>query len=213
MSNVVPIHRDAHREALSLLPWYVNGALTEDERVAIDAHLEACADCRAELEFERRIAAEIAALPIDAEPAWAAMEQRLEAPAKRRAKPMGRRTMRTAKAALPWIGWALAAQILLLLGMRATLPAPKAAAPPTYRALASASASTGANVALIFRPRTTEVEIQAILRANNGRVVDGPTAADAWLVAVPPATRSKAIQNLRLRPAVVTAEPLDPTGP
>lgn len=39
---------------LELLPWYARGTLATDERRAVDAHLEGCASCRAELADVRR---------------------------------------------------------------------------------------------------------------------------------------------------------------
>jgi predicted anti-sigma-YlaC factor YlaD len=213
MNNVVPIHRDAHREALTLLPWYVSDALSEEDRAAVEAHLKDCADCRAELDFERRLAAEVVALPAETEPAWEAMQRKMDAPARRQAKPRRRATLRAAKEALPWLGWAVAAQILLLLGMRTLAPTPRPSAPATYHALASASASSSANIAVIFRPRTTESDIQAVLRSSGAHVVDGPTAADAWMLAAPAVKRDAALRSLRASPAVMTAEPVDPAGP
>jgi len=39
-----------------LLPWYVNGTLTADERAEVEEHLDTCADCRASVEELRQIA-------------------------------------------------------------------------------------------------------------------------------------------------------------
>ena len=46
-----------------LLPWYVNGTLEGAELALIEAHLDECAECRADLEAERLLAAEFAAMP------------------------------------------------------------------------------------------------------------------------------------------------------
>ena len=214
MDNVVPIHRDAHREALRLLPWFINGALPDDERAMVDAHLVACAECRAELALERRLAAEVAALPSEAEPAWADMARRLDAPARSRTKARNGQVLRAARMALPWLGWAVAAQILLLIGARALSPPPAPVpASPVYHALATPTVRPAANIAVIFRSRTTEVDVRAILEASHARVADGPTAAGAWLLATPPGGREVALRSLRARPEVLTAQPVDPIGP
>ena len=39
----------------TLLPWYVNGTLSEAERARVDHHLEDCAECRDNLEFLGRV--------------------------------------------------------------------------------------------------------------------------------------------------------------
>lgn len=220
MDNVVPIHRDAHREALRLLPWFVSGALADEEKALVEAHLAACAECRAELALERRLAGEVAALPSEAEPAWAAMAQRLDAPARPRTKARkghgfhAAQALRIARTAPPWLGWAVAAQILLLIGVRAlTLSPTPVPANPVYHALASPAGRPAANIAVIFRPRTTEADVRRILEASHARVADGPTVAGAWLLTTPPGGRVLALQSLQRSSAVLTAEPIDPVEP
>ena len=211
MDNVVPIHRDAHRETLLLLPWHVTGALGEAEQARIEAHLADCAECRAELALERRLASEVVALSPESEPAWDAMQRRLAQPVRRRTKPVRRNPARqAAKIALPWLGWAVAAGIMMVLGVQAVLPQRPA---PVYHALAASPAHADADVAVIFRPQTTEADIHSILDASQARVADGPTATDAWLLSVPMPERDTAVRRLRASPDVLTAEPLDPVGP
>lgn len=49
-------HRTPDHEAVDLLlPWYVNGTLNETERGQVDRHLEACEECRENLEFLGRV--------------------------------------------------------------------------------------------------------------------------------------------------------------
>ncbi|HEY1414645.1 MAG TPA: zf-HC2 domain-containing protein [Caulobacteraceae bacterium] len=216
MDNVVPMHRDAHREALLLLPWHVSGALDEAEQARVEAHLVDCAECRAELALERRLAAEVVNLPADMAPAWAAMERRittpgLTTPARRRSKPVTRNQAgAAARLALPWLGWAVAAGILMVVGLQAILP-PRPA--PVYHALAAAPDRASADMAVIFKPQATEADIRSVLLASHARVADGPTASDAWLLSVPAQERDAAVRRLRASPQVLTAEPLDPVSP
>ncbi|HEY1879285.1 MAG TPA: zf-HC2 domain-containing protein [Caulobacteraceae bacterium] len=211
MDNVVPMHRDAHREALLLLPWHVSGVLDGPDQAQLEAHLADCAECRAELALERRLATEVIDLPADMAPAWAAMEQRLVASAPRRTKPARRnQVQQAAKSALPWLGWAVAAGVLMVVGLQAILP-PRPA--PVYHALAAAPDRASVDVAVIFKSQTTEADIQSVLYASHARVADGPTAANAWLLSVPAQERDAAVGRLRSSPEVLTAEPLDPVGP
>ncbi len=48
-----------HREVWALLPWYVNGTLTDQEIAAVESHLATCADCQCELVRCREITAAV----------------------------------------------------------------------------------------------------------------------------------------------------------
>jgi hypothetical protein len=65
------------------------------------------------------------------------------------------------------------------------------------------------NVVVIFRPDVTEAAMRETLRRTHARLVDGPTAADAWVLSVPAAERSAALTTLKARREVVLAEPMD----
>jgi hypothetical protein len=62
---------------------------------------------------------------------------------------------------------------------------------------------------VIFRPDVTEAEMRGALRAANARLVDGPTAADAYVLTTPAAQRSAALALLKARHEIVLAEPMD----
>src|SRR5215831_1323709 len=42
-------HSSEHAEVWEMLPWYVNGTLSDHERASVEAHLVTCAACQAEL--------------------------------------------------------------------------------------------------------------------------------------------------------------------
>jgi hypothetical protein len=108
-----------------------------------------------------------------------------------------------------WLRWAMTAQCLLIIGLAALLLRPDEE--PAYRVLGSGTAAAG-NLVVVFHPTTTERELRRILQAQNARVVDGPTVTDAYLLNVPEANRSKALEALRGEAAVKLAEPLDGGG-
>jgi hypothetical protein len=112
------------------------------------------------------------------------------------------------RSAPPGLGWALAAVqalALVLVGI-STQPLSQAA---TYRALGAAAAPTAGNVIVIFRPETSEQTFREALNASHARLVDGPTAADAYLLRVPAAERAEILTRLRQRPDIELAQPLD----
>jgi hypothetical protein len=65
------------------------------------------------------------------------------------------------------------------------------------------------NVIVVFRPDVRESEMRRLLKGSEARLVDGPTAANAYVLRVPQAERAAALSQLRNDAAVVLAEPLD----
>jgi hypothetical protein len=62
---------------------------------------------------------------------------------------------------------------------------------------------------LLFRPDASEGAMRQALSASDARLVDGPTPAGAYLVQVPAAERQRALALFRLRPDVISAQPVD----
>jgi hypothetical protein len=56
MSPRIP---DTHAEAWALLPWLANGRIAADEREWVEAHVHACAECRAELAAQRMVSTQM----------------------------------------------------------------------------------------------------------------------------------------------------------
>ncbi|MBL8771698.1 MAG: hypothetical protein JNK30_09985 [Phenylobacterium sp.] len=110
-----------------------------------------------------------------------------------------------------WVAAALAAQAALLAGAVVVLsPARETGASDAeYKALSSAARSDAPNVMIMFAPNATEAQLRDTLAGVEGRVVGGPNAAGAWLVRVPAASRDRILPQLRQRPEVSLAEPVD----
>ena len=56
MSPRIP---DTHAEAWNLLPWLANGRIQPGDREWVEAHVHACAECRAELSAQRMTATQM----------------------------------------------------------------------------------------------------------------------------------------------------------
>jgi hypothetical protein len=80
---------------------------------------------------------------------------------------------------------------------------------PTYHTLGSPSPAPAADVIVMFRADATVEDIKSTLRAANASIVDGPTAADAYLLHVPRQQRSRALAQLRADDDVQMAEAID----
>ena len=199
-----------HEEVQLLLPWYVTDRLDPVERAKVASHLDSCAACREELATERALAAAVAAQRDEAVPAWEAFAARLSPPA---GAVVPRRRTRSPFAALRFatsrpstLRWVVAAQFVTLavLGVSmATQPRPGA-----YRVLGDAPAARTGNVLAMFRPETTEARFRAALEASGARLVDGPTAAHAYVLDVPGGEGGTALARLRRDPEVTLAEPI-----
>jgi hypothetical protein len=216
--RIIPMRGDPHQQVQNLLPWFVTGQLESDDLKLVESHLAECAGCRFEADVERRLRDEVAALPDGLEVGWARMEAKLDAAKPRTPLPAGFRRLaaalgrRFAGSRGAWLGWGLAIQSVALaaavgLAIRPTAP------PAAYRALGAEPASARGDVVVIFRPQTREVEMRAALRAAGARLVDGPTAANGYVLDIPAQRRASAVSGLRRDPGVLLAEPIDSDGP
>lgn len=211
MGNIIRLSGDPHQEAQHLLPWYANGTLDDAEAATVEAHLAGCAECRADLATERALSVEVASMPIDVEQGWAAMRSRIEAQSRAAPSPAAPIRPRPAsffRRPVP-VGWALTAQAAALILMVGATRLPGPTAEPLYHALGSAPASAPGNVVVIFRPDTAERDLRVALQESGARLVDGPTASDAYVLRVARADRIAALSRLRSNSHVVLAEPID----
>lgn len=199
MGDILSFRDDPHLSTEMLLPWYASGQLDEEDRAAVEAHLGTCGQCRAALEQERQLKAEIRQLPLQADLDWREPQRRRETP---RFRPWAMMTRPAALAAFA------CAQALLLAG--AVLLFRPAPSPPDYHVLGSPAARTGGNLIVIFRPDTSEESLRLTLDHAGARLVDGPTAAGAYVLAVDPARRDAVLAALRTRPNIVLAQPIEP---
>ena len=218
----------AHRQAWDLIPWIVNGSAPQPEQLAVQAHLEECADCRQELDFQRQLHAAMAAhsgAESDGHESWLRLRSRLETPA--RAQAAARAVQRGARSAgkraasvLPWL---IAAMVVQAIGLGAlgaawwsrsaapqSAPAGTAAA---YRTLSAPEAMVqAATIRVVFAPEVSVAQMQAALAAARLQVRAGPTDVGVWTLG--PAEDSSraateaALSELRARSEVRFAEAL-----
>jgi hypothetical protein len=203
--RIISLPIDPHREALSLLPWYVRGRLDPEEHARLEAHLTDCAECRAELRFENRLNVVLHDPPPDPEQGWARIERRIRG-LNEDPQPSAHRLRRRA-AAPPWVGWAFAAQVLLMVLGGGVLVA--WLGPDRYHTLSSPSPTSRGDLVVIFSPEISEESLRAILRTNHARIIDGPSAPGAYVLATPKGQRDAILARLRGDPHLLLAEPLD----
>lgn len=209
-----PASDAAHRAASDALPWLLNGSLGGGERDAVQAHVEACAACRDELEMLRALRQAGSDMPLpafDPERGLARLLPRLEVrkPAPSRPGLLARWREHLAANEGSWLRGAMVAQGAVIAVLLAALVRPTAETAP-YRVL-GAHAPAQASLVVVFRPDTTESELRRIVRASGARIVGGPTVTDAYLLSTEGKAAS-AVASLRAEHAVTLAEPLGPEG-
>jgi anti-sigma factor RsiW len=221
--KVVHLDPDAHQALQELLPWYVIDRLAPAQRAEVDSHLVACPRCQAEVQAQRRLRDLTAALPSadsgDVEAALARLRGQIESERKPGGALEGERPgHRPAHAGgvprhvphhvLRSWQWAAVMQAVLLIGLGLALSIELLVPTAAYRALGAPGAGAG-NAVVKFRPDATEAQVRAALTATGARIVNGPTASDAYVVSVPPSELEDAIARLRREPSVLLVESLD----
>jgi len=197
--KVVPLDLDAHFAVRALLPWYAAQRIDPEDAAQVEAHLAGCASCRAELELDRRL---LAAQPLstiagDVERGLQHMRKLIRS----EAKPAQR-------APALWLRWLVGAQFAAIAVLVAMFALPRAGT-EVYHTLGAPSVSAPANAVVMFKPDATEQDIRSALRTAGARLVDGPTASNAYLLIVHSEDPAAAIARLRAQPAVLLAESLD----
>ena len=209
--RVLPFDPSAHAAIDARLPFYVNGTLSGEELALIEKHVRSCERCKREVGWLREIFSALcditlAPAPERARPRPLAMPERLLSPRR------GRMQISEGwRATRPWMRGLLAAQ-LAAIAVLATLLATDGSRDAKYSTLGALdrSAHTPGAIAVIFDPRTPESEIRRAVRDAGARIVDGPTATNAYVLEVPATESSRAARALRGDRMVRFAQPLGP---
>jgi anti-sigma factor RsiW len=188
--------RMEHPEFSALIPWYVNDTIDDRQRKHLEAHLTQCAACRADLQLERRVYADMTAGPgveYMPAPSLKRLHTRLDAldtpdnsPSDAE-RPVVAQPMRPMRRVMSWNSLMAASVVIiaLSLGLFAVdrrLSAP--AVPQTYHTVtSSAPRAPDEVIRAVFAPTITLVELQAILDESQLRIVAGPTEAGVYSLA------------------------------
>ena len=213
--HVLPFEGHAHRDVERLLPWYANATLDSDEDARVRAHLIECAACRAELATLRAVM-ELAPPTSDAretDRGWMRMRDRLHAASRTPGPGLDWRRVRAGWSGTPaWLRVAVAAQFAFIGVLAMFLLGDPQPAPQTFTTLSATPAPHASRDTLlvVFDPRMTDAQLRELLGANRARIVDGPNAAGAFLVAAPPGQADLVRNALRASPGVAMAERLAP---
>jgi hypothetical protein len=197
------------REALELLPWYVNGTLADREREQVRRALRSSLTCR--LEFERLCRMRELMLEDDAEHAatdrgferlMARIEASGGAPRAAARPPAG-----TPAASARWLPFAQAAALVALVGAAAWWWSQGPAAErQAYETLTvdEPAASQGPRLRLVFASGVSEEARRKILADLGLRLAAPPTAGGIYTIALPENVDPRPIaEKLRADPRII----------
>jgi anti-sigma factor RsiW len=182
-----------HQHAWELLPWIVNGSLTDADRVGVEAHLRGCEACRGELAAQRRLYAMMAAdrgvekLPT---PGLLRLRQRMDALEAQRPLAEGPKS-RAPRELRPWRrpgALAAAAAAVGVLAIGATLlwegSAQHGGRSDYYTVTSASPQPPGVVIRAVFAPQITLAELQAFLDDAGLKIIAGPSEAGVYSLAV-----------------------------
>jgi hypothetical protein len=114
-----------------------------------------------------------------------------------------------------WLRGAVAVQAVVALALAVALFGPGFRPDGRYRTLGDASPASalqgdGSHLVVLFEPHVSQAQMRQLLRASQARIVDGPSDAGAYVLAVPAARASSIRDALRAAPGVTMVERLDP---
>ena len=219
-----------HQDIWELLPWLVNGRLSDADYRRVEAHLRVCGRCRDECLAQRQIYQLVSAATAVEQMPMAGLNklrQRIEgtertaagaAPPEPASAPMPRRAI-SAGVWRPRAG-ALAASVVVIsvaIGIPTALrwnPTQRQDAPAAYYTVTTATLEhPGAVIRAVFAPTATLSELQSVLDDAHLKIVSGPTEAGVYSLAMTgPQSIDWSLRQLRGHGTVRFAETLGPAS-
>jgi anti-sigma factor RsiW len=220
--SVPPDGPSAHDEAQQLLPWWVNGRLSAPDAARFAAHLNGCAECRADVEAERRIRSSLRQSPrVEYAPQasfqklWSRIEEvELDVPTR---PPDDESMVRPARRSSTSRHWRIAAAVAMGVGVGLLFAAPWRMSPTNLPATYTTASQPGpvsarsVQIRAVFSPAMTVDELTRIVRETRLAIVEGPSESGVYGLATVPrsaAAAQDALARLRADPRVRFAEPV-----
>ena len=200
-----------HERCAQLLPWWVNGTLSAEERQLVRGHLGQCSACRQDVAQLELLARHIRAPAVDTrcEDALRRLHAKIELP-------------RRARRPLPW---AAAAVLVLVFGLTNATSRHAEANTSWLRNMGLSKmqqAPVLGNDArplmarLVFYNDITEGQLRALLLSVGAELVEGPTDRGVYTISINPGRQwpaaTQALARLRHSGQVVYAEPTLPNA-
>ncbi len=184
-------------ELRTLLPWYVNGTLTEADRARVEHWLEESESGRTEVAWLRRLRSDI-----QAQKAHGAIAPGTQRFARLLQADVGRPVRRW----FDWQRWTVPALTVALsvVVVQGVVIANLMRHETSLETLSERpAAERGPRLQITFVPSATEAQIRAALQAAHVEIAKGPGALGVYEVAVRTGSVEDALASLRAQPVVV----------
>lgn len=216
----------SHQDILELLPWFVNGTLSDTEAARVAAHVRDCADCAHELAQCRVMAEGVKEISDNTINTWqpsathfANLMRQVDAAARQPA----RGVLAQIQDWFAWLDvtpnparWALGLQSALVL-MLAVVWLVEPGEQPGYQTMSSAAPQAAADQTtfkIVFADDIIEKELRGLLHGVAAEIVAGPSALGVYTLRMSksgtPDQTQQAMLALRAHPKVRLAEQVRP---
>lgn len=214
MNEPERIPAGVHPEA-TLLPWYANETLGEEDRRLVARHLESCLDCRRELsewtDLRRTIHEAYAAQPGPRPSLAKTVLSKAASETRRSAREADRGGSALASLDrwfrslfdVPWVPSLATVLLAVQFGLLLWVTMPLDQKPVNTRSIDSPAA----RFTVRFHDQATEAQIREIVERVHGRIIDGPMAGGSYVLevkAADPATSRQILDMLRAQDRIVS---------
>ena len=199
---------DVHARVTELLPWFVNGTLTDSERELVEAHTRTCLPCRRAVTEERALycAVQTSDVPSAAERGLDSLLARIdgrERHAPKTCRPgIFRPTINTG-----WIAVAAGVSIVILIAALQLRPATfeptGPAADAAYSALSDSAPGAATRIDVVFVAEPDAASLQRFADDLGATAVAGPSELGRYTFTLPAGADPDAVlQDVRQSPLV-----------
>jgi len=187
-----------HEASQRLIPWYVNGTLNAPDMATVEQHIKACAQCEASVAAELQTAqrlhqeddgARLEGILKNRDQQFERLRENLSKSRPRHFTPT-RRVLVPALAAVALITMLVPALILL-----------RPADPALFELKTTATNQTSPVLQLVFRPDTSEQDIELLLNAS-GNLLGAPSPSGVYRIALTTDDADALLARVRQHPAV-----------
>lgn len=165
------------RDITELLPFYVNGSLSADEKQRVEKELQSNADLRDDLAFFEKLRGEMQALPQENSPGELGLKrlQKSLAALQLEQDPIARAKSKIAREQNIgfWRMAAIAACLMLVIQTSMLFL-------PEKTELTAAGGPQMAVISATFKPQATEAQVRSLLVTLNVQIVSGPSALGVY---------------------------------
>jgi len=204
---------DSYHPTAILLPFYLNGTLSDQERQEVDIHISECSSCQQELEEMRSLRTEIktyfSTLPSPPTNVFSKVKSQILAEAAsdqisksvihtQTSESFGAQIQEFLQSIFA-TQWAPALAMCLIIGQAGLLFLTMSTSPtsplgtegPAYgpvieRSIPQApTPDTTHKLRIAFEDQTTEHTVRTVIQSLKGRIVDGPTSEGMYIIEVP----------------------------